>query len=254
MLFRSGISIYVSAAKNLSRCFLELGGNDPLIIFDDVDLDTAVTEAINGRIVHAGQACCSSKRFIVQENIYDEFAGRLAERLKGMKIGDPLDQGSRVGPLIDERAAQRVEEIVDRTVKAGAYCLCGGRRFDGNFFEPTVLTGVTPAMDIAQNLEVFGPVFPLIKFKTEEQAVAIADNCTYGLSSGVISGEIQRAIRVARQLDAGNCTINGTGLYRTHDMPFGGHRKSGLGTEGLYATLDEFTKTKTYVWKGAAIR
>ena len=96
---------------------------------------------------------------------------------------------------------------------------------------------------------MFGPVFPLIKFKTEEQAVAIADNCTYGLSSGVISGEIQRAIRVARQLDAGNCTINGTGLYRTHDMPFGGHRKSGLGTEGLYATLDEFTKTKTYVWK-----
>ena len=171
----AGISIYVSAAKNLSRCFLELGGNDPLIIFDDVDLDTAVTEAINGRIVHAGQACCSSKRFIVQENIYDEFAGRLAERLKGMKIGDPLDQGSRIGPLIDERAAQRVEEIVDRTVKAGAYCLCGGRRFDGNFFEPTVLTGVTPAMDIAQNLEVFGPVFPLIKFKTEEQAVAIAD-------------------------------------------------------------------------------
>lgn len=250
----AGISIYVSAAKNLSRCFLELGGNDPLIIFDDVDLDTAVTEAINGRIVHAGQACCSSKRFIVQENIYDEFAGRLAERLKGMKIGDPLDQGSRIGPLIDERAAQRVEEIVDRTVKAGAYCLCGGRRFDGNFFEPTVLTGVIPAMDIAQNLEVFGPVFPLIKFKTEEQAVAIADNCTYGLSSGVISGEIQRAIRVARQLDAGNCTINGTGLYRTHDMPFGGHRKSGLGTEGLYATLDEFTKTKTYVWKGAAIR
>lgn len=148
-----------------------------------MDLDTAVTEAINGRIVHAGQACCSSKRFIVQENIYDEFAGRLAERLKGMKIGDPLDQGSRVGPLIDERAAQRVEEIVDRTVKAGAYCLCGGRRFDGNFFEPTVLTGVTPAMDIAQNLEVFGPVFPLIKFKQRNRRLPLPTTARMGFQA-----------------------------------------------------------------------
>lgn len=249
-----GISTYVAAAKNLSRCFLELGGNDPLIIFDDADLDKAVVEAINGRIIHAGQACCSSKRFIVQDNIYDDFAYHLADRLKGMKIGDPLDPGSKVGPLISRKAAERVEEIVRATVDSGAHCICGGKRFNENFFEPTVLANVTPDMEIAQDLEVFGPVFPLIRFTSEEQAVAIADKCTYGLSSGVISSDIQKAIRVARRIDAGNCTINGSGLYRTHDMPFGGHRKSGLGTEGLYATLDEFMKTKTYVWKGAAIR
>ena len=246
-----GISTYIAAAKNLSRCFLELGGNDPLVIFDDADIDYAVNEAINGRIMHAGQACCSSKRFIVHKAIHDDFAERLAKRLSSMKIGDPLDKDSEVGPLINEAAAKRVEDIINATLSQGARCLTGGKRFNKNFFEPTVLIDVTPDMEIAKSLEVFGPVFPLIKFASEEEAVAIADNCTYGLSSGVISGDIKRAIRVAERLDAGNCTINGSGLYRTHDMPFGGHRNSGLGTEGLYSTIEEFMKTKTYVWKGA---
>lgn len=245
-----GITTYISAAKNLKKCFLELGGNDPLIIFEDVEIEKAVDEAVNGRIVHAGQACCSSKRFIVHEKIYDEFIQALSKSLKSMKMGDPLDSGVDIGPLINEKAAKRVEKAVNDTINEGAVCVCGGKRFHDNFFEPTVLREVTMDMEIAKNKEIFGPVFPIIRFTSEEEAIRIANNCTYGLSSGVMSGDIKRAIRVAKKLDAGNCTINGSGLYRTHDMPFGGHKKSGIGTEGLYSTLDEFLKTKTYVWKG----
>ena len=246
-----GISVYQAAAKNLSKCYLELGGNDPLIVFDDTDVEYAVEEAINGRILHAGQACCSSKRFIIQENIYDAFAKSLVRRLSGLKLGDPFDEETDIGPLISEKAALEVESIVERTINSGAECILGGKRRGKSYFEPTVLTDVTPDMEIAQNQEVFGPVFPLIRFRTEEEAVYIANHCMYGLSSGVISCDMKRALRVARKLDAGNCTLNGSGLYRTHDMPFGGHRHSGLGTEGLYHTLDEFMKTKSFVWKGA---
>ena len=246
-----GISVYQAAAKNLSKCYLELGGNAPLIVFDDADVEYAVEEAVNGRILHAGQACCSSKRFIIQDGIYDAFAERLVRRLSGLKLGDPFDETADIGPLINENAAREVEKIVEKTISLGAECILGGKRRGKNYFEPTVLTSVTPDMEIAQNQEVFGPVFPLIRFRTEEEAVYIANHCIYGLSSGVICRDMKRAFRVARQLDAGNCTLNGSGLYRTHDMPFGGHRRSGLGTEGLYHTLDEFMKTKSFVWKGA---
>ncbi|MBU9734984.1 aldehyde dehydrogenase family protein [Diplocloster agilis] len=246
---QAGISVREASAKNLSRVYLELGGNDAMIIFDDVDPKEAAKEAVNGRILNAGQACCSAKRFLVQKGIKDAFIRELSAILSGIKIGDPFDPDTQMGALINETAAVEVERAVRETVAAGAVCVLGGKRFNRNYFEPTILDQVTREMDIARNQEVFGPVFPVIAFDTAEEAIEIANQSHYGLSGGIMCGDLEKAYYIAGKLDTGGVILNGSGLYRTFDMPFGGHKLSGMGNEGFYNTLDEMFKVKSIVFK-----
>jgi succinate-semialdehyde dehydrogenase/glutarate-semialdehyde dehydrogenase len=244
----AGVEVAKMCAPSLKHVSLELGGNDPLIIFDDCDFELAVSETIGGRIGNAGQTCCASKRFIVQKGIKDKFIAELVKRLAQLKIGDPSDPTVEMGPVISERAAKQVEQQIQHTVEQGAKLVCGGTR-DGAFVAPTVLE-VTPDMDIARDLEVFGPVFPIIQFETMEEAIQIANNTVYGLSSGVITENIRQAMKVANSVQAGACIINGTGNYRLAHQPFGGYNISGLGREGAICTLEEMTRQKMISFKG----
>jgi acyl-CoA reductase-like NAD-dependent aldehyde dehydrogenase len=243
-----GVAIAKNCAAGLKRISLELGGNDPLVIFGDCDFELAVSETIGGRIGNAGQTCCASKRFIVQNTIRRRFTEELVRRLGLLKTGDPADPSVEVGPLVSERAARQVEEQIAQTLAQGARRLLGGKR-NGAFVEPTVLE-VEPEMDIARDMEVFGPVFPVIGFDTEEEAIEIANNTIYGLSSGVITENMRTAMRMATRIQAGACIINGTGNYRLAHQPFGGYKMSGMGREGAVCTLEEMTQQKMISFKG----
>ncbi|MBR0398838.1 MAG: aldehyde dehydrogenase [Eubacterium sp.] len=246
----AGKQMVKAGADTLKRMFLELGGNDALVIFDDTDLEKVLDEMVAARMENNGQVCCSSKRFVVQKGIYDKVCEGIAARLDALKRGFALEEDADVTCLVTEQAAITVEGQIQKTIEQGARLVTGGTR-SGARIEPTVLADVTPDMDIASNMEVFGPVYPLIPFETEDEAIAIANNSIYGLSSGVMSGDLQRAFRVASKLKAGGAVINGTGLYRHLDQPFGGYKQSGLGREGISISLEEFSHIKVYVMKGA---
>ena len=243
-----GIEIAKYCAPLLKHVSLELGGNDPLIIFDDCDFELAVSETISGRIGNAGQTCCASKRFIVQRGIAERFKQELISRLKELRIGDPSDPTVDMGPVVSEQAAIQVENQIRHTVEQGGKLLYGGNR-NGAFVEPTVIEA-TPDMDISRDMEVFGPVFPIIVFDTKEEAVQIANNTIYGLSSGVITEDIRTAMWVANNVQAGACIINGSGNYRLAHQPFGGYKLSGIGREGAVSTLEEMTRQKLISFKG----
>ena len=243
-----GISLAETCAKSLRPVSLELGGNDPLIIFDDCDYELALNETISGRIGNAGQTCCASKRFIIQRGIFDKFVADLAERLGKVKMGDPADPTVELGPCIRESSAVTVMEQIEKTVAQGGEILCGGTR-EGAFITPTVIK-VTPDTDIARDMEVFGPVWPVIPFDTIEEALDIANNTCYGLSSGVITSDMKTAMKVANGIEAGACIINGTGNYRLAHQPFGGYKLSGVGREGAVITLEEMTQQKMISFKG----
>lgn len=243
-----GISLAETCAKSLRPVSLELGGNDPLIIFDDCDYALALEEAIGGRIGNAGQTCCASKRFLVQRGIYDRFTSDLADRLAKVKMGNPSDPTVILGPCIRESAAITVEAQIAKTVAQGGRLVCGGKR-SGAFIEPTVIQ-VRPDMEIARDMEVFGPVWPIIPFDTMEEALAIANQTRFGLSSGVITSNIKTAMQVANGIEAGACIINGTGNYRLAHQPFGGYKYSGVGREGAVCTLEEVTQQKLISFKG----
>ena len=244
-----GVETMQNGAKNLTHVFLELGGNDPLIVFEGADLDQAVAETLAGRASNAGQTCCGTKRLIIQNSIKEAYTQKLLEALKGLKVGDPLDPETVYGPLISERAAKDVEQQVQKTIGQGATCLYGGKRYDTTYFEPTLLTDVTIDMDIAGDMEIFGPVFPVIGFDTAEQAIEIANHAPYGLSSGVMSPDICTALKVATEIEAGTCVINGCGNYRSSHLAFGGYKMTGIGREGVTQTLDEYTQTKNIALK-----
>lgn len=244
-----GIETAKNGALNLTHVFLELGGNDPLIVFNDADIDKAVEETLAGRASNAGQTCCGTKRMIVQNGVKEKYTQKLLEALKKIKVGDPLDPETVYGPLISERAAKDVESQVQHTIDQGAKCLFGGKRYDHTYFEPTLLVDITPDMDIAKELEVFGPVFPVIGFDTADEAIEIANAAPYGLSSGVMTKDFPAALKVAMAMEAGTCVINGCGNYRSAHLAFGGYKMTGLGREGVTHTLDEFTQTKSIALK-----
>lgn len=243
-----GLSLAQTCAKSLRPVSLELGGNDPLIIFDDCDYELAMAETIGGRIGNAGQTCCASKRFLIQRGIFDRFVADLCARLDKVKMGDPKDPTVELGPCIRESAAITVEQQIRDTLAQGGKLLRGGKR-SGAFVEPTVIQ-VSRETDIAKDMEVFGPVWPVIPFDTMEEAVSIANQTRYGLSSGVISSNIKTAMKVANRIEAGACIINGTGNYRLAHQPFGGYKYSGVGREGAVCTLEEMTRQKMISFKG----
>ncbi|MCL1864003.1 MAG: aldehyde dehydrogenase family protein [Defluviitaleaceae bacterium] len=248
-----GVQVAELAAKTLKHLHLELGGNDPLVIFEDADMDLAVDETVYGRLKNAGQTCCSPKRFIVHSSIAEEYTKKVIEKLKTIKTGCPLDKATELGSLINPRAAEDVKKQVEHTLSQGAKCVYGGKLYDKTYFEPTVLTGVTKDMDIAVDLEVFGPVFPIITFDTFDEAVEIANNTIYGLQGGVITKDVSKAIRAASQIRVGGIVINGSGNYRNIDQPFGGMKMSGLGREGVCCTLQEMTQVKSYIMKNIMV-
>lgn len=244
-----GCEVAQQGAKTMKRVFMELGGNDPYIVFEDADLEKAVADAVSGRIQNCGQTCCSPKRFIVQNSVKKAFIAGVLEKIKGIHYGSPLDDATDMGCLISSRAAQNVQKQVELTVAQGAKLVCGGHVVEQTYFEPTVLDLVTPEMSVSNDLEIFGPVFPIIGFDTEDEAVQIANGTIYGLQAGVLTKDMSRAIRVASRLECGGVVINSSGNYRHLDQPFGGWKLSGIGREGVSITLDEMTQAKSYILK-----
>ncbi len=247
----AGKQIAKKAAENLTDYKFELGGNDPLIICADCDMDLAVNEA-GDKTRNAGQCCSGAKRFIVHNSIKEEFVHRLIEeRLKTVKTGDLMDMETDFGCLISEEAAKEVERQVELTIKQGAELVYGGHR-RGAFFEPTVLVNVSPDMDIARDMEVFGPVFPIIGFDTLDEAIEIAEQTGYGLSSGIITEDFQDAMKAAASMQAGMVAVNGSGGFRAQELPFGGGKKmSGNSRECMSSVLEEVTQEKSIIFRYA---
>ena len=242
-----GRQLMQGGAHNLQHVFLELGGNDPYVVFEDADMDVAVAEAVGGRCYNAGQTCCANKRFIIQNSVKEEFTNKLIEALKKHRIGDPASEDTQMGCLVSERAAAEVMRLIEKTVQQGGKVLYGGTSH-GAFVDPTVIE-VTKDMDVAKDMEIFGPVFPIMGFDTFEQAVEISNQTMYGLASGVITQNINTAIQFANAVQAGTCVINSSGNYRSVHQPFGGYKQTGIGREGTSHTLYEVTQEKTIVIK-----
>ncbi len=251
-----GLSIAAQCAKQLKPYSVELGGNDPFVICADADLGEAVEAAIAGRMANGGQICCSSKRILVHNSIRKEFTEALAARLAAMKLGDPADSGVEVGPVINAKAADDIIKQINLSVAEGATLVTGGTRVyplgesRGNFVAPTVLGDVPEHSSVATDMEIFGPVYAVIGFDTIEDAVRIANNTKYGLSSGILTHNMKDAFTFATHVDAGACVIGSSGNYRLCQQPFNGHKYSGFGSEGSMYTLQEFLKMKTVVLKG----
>jgi len=240
-------------ADTIKKLSLELGGNAPFIVFDDADLDAAVEGALASKYRNAGQTCVCANRLYVQDGVYDAFAARLTEKVKGFKVGAGTEPGVVIGPLIDENGVQKVEKHVADALGKGAKVVLGGKRhaLGGLFFQPTVLTNVTPDMLVSFE-ETFGPVAPLIRFKTEEEVIRLANNTEFGLSGYFYSRDVGRIFRVAEAMETGIVGAN-VGIISTEIAPFGGVKQSGLGREGSKYGLEEYLEVK-YILVGGIDR
>jgi succinate-semialdehyde dehydrogenase/glutarate-semialdehyde dehydrogenase len=241
---KAGSSLAEAAGRNLKKSVLELGGSDAFVVLDDADVDLAVEKAFLGRFNNMGQACTSSKRLIVMDKIADEFLEKLKSKIDNLKVGDPMDRGTQIGPLSSEEAAQKVAKQVGDSVKQGAKVLIGGKRMqrEGAFMEFTILTDIKPGM-VAYQEEIFGPVASFYKVKTEQQAIDLANDTGYGLGGSVFSKDTERAIHVASQIDTGMVFIN-KNVASQPDLPFGGTKRSGYGRELSALGIEEFMNRK----------
>ncbi|RMF09692.1 MAG: NADP-dependent succinate-semialdehyde dehydrogenase I [Alphaproteobacteria bacterium] len=236
-------------AGTVKKVSMELGGNAPFIVFDDADLDAAVAGAIASKYRNTGQTCVCANRILVQDKVYDAFAEKLAEAVARLRVGDGLSEETDQGPLIDEAAVEKVKEHIADAVAKGARLVVGGKRhaLGGTFFEPTILADVTPDMAVARE-ETFGPVAPLFRFETEDQAIAMANDTEFGLASYFYARDVGRIFRVSEALEYGIVGVN-TGIISTEVAPFGGVKESGIGREGSKYGIDDFTEMK-YVCLG----
>ncbi|EPD40315.1 succinate-semialdehyde dehydrogenase (NADP+) [Delftia acidovorans CCUG 274B] len=231
-------------APTLKKMSLELGGNAPFIVFDDADLDAAVEGAMASKYRNTGQTCVCANRLLVQDGVYDAFMARLKVAVQALKVGNGLEAGVGQGPLIDQAAVDKVEELVADAVKNGAEVVLGGKRhaLGGTFYEPTILANATDRMRIARE-EVFGPVAPVFRFKTEEEAIRMANDTEYGLAAYFYARDVGRVWRVGEALEYGMVGIN-SGIISTAVAPFGGVKQSGIGREGGAAGIEEYLSTK----------
>jgi succinate-semialdehyde dehydrogenase/glutarate-semialdehyde dehydrogenase len=245
-----GKLLLAQAAGTVKKASMELGGNAPFIVFDDADIDAAVDGAIVSKYRNSGQTCVCANRFLVQDSVYDEFAKKFAEAVADLKVGPGIDESSEIGPLVNEAAIEKVEELVQGALAEGAGVLTGGRRhaLGRTYYEVTVLTDVTPDMTI-HGEEIFGPVAPLFRFSTEEEGIAIANDTEYGLAAYFYAADMGRIWRVSEGLDYGMVGVN-TGLISTEVAPFGGFKESGIGREGSHQGLDEYLETKYVAFGG----
>jgi succinate-semialdehyde dehydrogenase/glutarate-semialdehyde dehydrogenase len=243
-----GIETARRAADNLTHVALELGGNDAFIVLEDADVDLAVEELIWGRMYNTGQVCCASKRFLVHRSRVEEFTTKAVARIQQLKQGQPSDESTQIACLISEAAAIKVEKQINLTVEQGGKIVLGGTR-DGAFIAPTVISDVPKTADVAIDMEIFGPVVPIITFDTVEEAIEIANSSKFGLCGCVFTENMKTAMKVCAALECGGTIINGASFFRSFEMPFGGYKYSGIGTEGVLSTFDEMTHTKTVVLK-----
>lgn len=232
------------ASKTLKRVSMELGGNAPFIVFDDADVDRAIEGALIAKYRNSGQTCVCTNRFLVQSGIHDTFVAKLAAASNALKVGNGLEPGVQQGPLIDMKAVAKVEEHIADAVAKGGKVVAGGKRhaLGGSFFEPTVITGVTPAMMVARD-ETFGPLSPVFRFDTEEEAITMANDTEYGLASYFYTRDLGRAFRVSEKLHYGMVGIN-EGLITTEVAPFGGVKESGMGREGSKYGVEDYLDVK----------
>ena len=229
-------------APTIKKLSLELGGNAPFIVFDDADLDSAADGALASKYRNAGQTCVCANRLYVQDSVYDAFVEKLTAKVKAIKVGNGFEPGINQGPMIDDNAVAKIESHVADALAKGAKLVAGGKKFGGRFFEPTVLTEATSDMLCARE-ETFGPVAPVFRFKTELEAVALANDTEFGLAAYFYSRDIGRIFRVAEAIESGMVGVN-TGLISTAEVPFGGVKQSGLGREGSHHGIDDYVEIK----------
>ena len=242
-----GRELMAQCAATVKKISLELGGNAPFIVFDDADIDAAVQGALVSKFRNAGQTCVCANRFYVQSGVYDEFAAKLTAEVAKLKVGNGMDEGTDIGPLIDEAAVSHVERLLDDARAKGGKILCGGFS-DGLFVRPAVIAGATREMAVAEE-EIFGPVAPLFRFESEEEAVRLANDTEYGLASYLYSRDIGRITRVSEALEYGMVAVN-TGMLSNAAAPFGGVKQSGMGREGSRYGMDEYLEMKYIVTAG----
>ena len=246
-----GRILMAQSAPTVKKMSLELGGNAPFIVFDDADIDSAVEGAFASKYRNAGQTCVCSNRIYVQEGVYEEFAQKFAAKVRTAKVGNGFEDGVNQGPLIEPSAVDKVERHVQDAIAKGARVLTGGKRLQGQFFEPTVVADATADMVCATE-ETFGPFAPIFKFRTEQEAIDAANNTIFGLASYFYSRDVGRIFRVGEALEYGMVGIN-VGILATEHVPFGGVKQSGLGREGSHHGMDDYVEIK-YLCLGDILR
>ena len=234
--------LFISSRAGMKKLTMELGGNDPLVIHEDADIEKAVSAAVSGAFLFSGQVCIGVKRIILDNKIADEFIDMFVKEARELRIGNPMDESTDIGPVINESSAINIETSVNRAIEDGAELLIGGKRKDC-FYEPTILDNVTMDMDIVAN-ETFGPIAPIIRVDGLDEAIKEANNTQYGLQAGVFTESIHSALRCANEIDAGSVLINKESTFRTDAMPFGGFKSSGMGKEGIKYAVEDMCKTK----------
>lgn len=237
-----GRSIAAKCGAHLKKCCVELGGKDSLIVRADADMDRATQAASFGSFMHQGQICMSVEKVLVHESLYPEFLKQFVARVAKLRMGNTADKANVIGPLINDRQVARVQDQIADAVAKGARVELGGK-VNGRFVEPTILTGVTPDMKVYRD-ETFGPVVPVIPFASDEEAIAIANDTEYGLSSGIITANEERALAMARALQTGMCHVNCSSVNDEPHVPFGGSKASGLGRHGGRWSMETFTETR----------
>ncbi|MGA0260265.1 MAG: aldehyde dehydrogenase family protein [bacterium] len=237
-----GRSIAAKCGAYLKKCCVELGGKDSLIVRADADMERATQAANFGSFMHQGQICMSVEKVLVQRSIFNEFLEKFVARAARLKVGNTADPENVIGPLINDRQVDRVKSQLEDAIAKGAKVELGGK-IEGRFVYPTILTGVTPAMLVYQD-ETFGPVVPVIPFETDEEAISIANDTEYGLSSGIITADEEKALLMARQLETGMCHVNCSSVNDEPNVPFGGTKASGLGRHGGRWSMETFTDTR----------
>jgi succinate-semialdehyde dehydrogenase/glutarate-semialdehyde dehydrogenase len=247
---RAGAAVAAAAARVIKKSVLELGGSDPFVVLDDADVALAARMAVRSRFLNSGQSCLAAKRFIVAESLADEFTHRFAEEVAALKVGDPHDPATQIGPLAREDQVTALQRQVDDSVAAGATVVAGGKRVEcpGSFFSPTVLADVTPDMAVFRE-ETFGPVAAVIRARDDDEAARLADDSAFGLGASVWSADVERALAVGRQITSGALFVNAV-VASDARLPFGGTRRSGYGRELSAEGIREFTNVRT-VWIGA---
>ena len=239
-----GQQLIAQSAEQVLKVSMELGGNAPFLVFGDADLDKAIDGAMLAKMRNMGEACTSANRFIVHESVADEFGRRFAERMAALKVGPGIEDGTDVGPLIEQKAVDKVSELVSNAIDLGAKVLTGGRPLSrrGYFYDPTVLSGVPPTADVFHQ-EIFGPVAPITTFTSDEEALLLANDTEYGLVAYAFTQNLSRALKVAEGLQTGMVGIN-QGIVSNPAAPFGGVKHSGIGREGGAEGIEEYLETK----------
>jgi succinate-semialdehyde dehydrogenase/glutarate-semialdehyde dehydrogenase len=239
-----GRTLLAEAAKTVVSCSMELGGNAPFLVFDDADLNAALDGAMVAKMRNAGEACTAANRFYVQDGIHDAFVAGLAARMGAMKVGPGTDPATQCGPMITQKAVQKIDRLVTDAVSRGARVVTGGKPLsdDGFFYPPTVLENVPQDAPIAHE-EIFGPVAPIYRFQTEAQAIQLANETEYGLAAYVYTTDLKRGLRVSKAIETGMVGLN-RGLMSDPAAPFGGVKQSGLGREGGVTGILEFMEAK----------